>query len=622
MGIAALFVLTAFCAGFGVLRILKFAKGAVAFGLAPIAGIGVLAVLSTWIVSLGAPPPVPGLVASAVVLVGFALAVADHHSIVLAASTLLREHRVAAMTLGAAVAVPMIAMGVAFAGAQVPLSPHDGASHTEAIQAYRLGLAWVDWYPPGLAALFAAWLQLFPWVDTAEGALDLGMSLPVLAAFGVFGLGVAVWRSLQMAAAGALLLSFTFVYPYFPEIWSGWPQALSLLFVIGTWTASLAYLERPSVGWGVLTGLMLGGVILVHGSELYTLALVLPMVLIAALRRIRWRALSRDLGIAFLVMLVCSAPYLPVLFHWAGNGGAGYGVGLEDGQAPAASTGPGAVSDPFIMFALGALGIDLPLRCVLLAIGGIAAFRMRAGRSVVAIGVVFVGITSCFTLLSGLPILRQAYAVTYPWGMHFRIFMVVAITQALLSGAGGVVLMRWLDCVPRRPVAWARRLGRVTRVLVLTWLALMTWSMTLFLAYPAQLVLGYSADDAAAMEWLRQHASPGTVLVNDGYADAGIWAPYKSGVELLLTRSASPTDLARAGIVIVNIGRLDQAPQAAAIACATHAVYVYRGARVSDWDGRRFPPLAELRASPVLEEVFSSGEAVVFRTSLDCDATH
>ncbi|HEY0569909.1 MAG TPA: hypothetical protein VGD16_00045, partial [Enterovirga sp.] len=87
---------------------------------------------------------------------------------------------------------------LAFADAQVPLSPHDGAAHAETIQALRSGQRWADWYPPGMAALFAAWLTPWPGIDTALGALDLGMSLPLLAAIAVFGLaelGRQAWQS-------------------------------------------------------------------------------------------------------------------------------------------------------------------------------------------------------------------------------------------------------------------------------------------------------------------------------------------------------------------------------------------------------------------------------------------
>src|SRR5205823_4085728 len=147
---------------------------------------------------------------------------------------------------------------------------------------------------------------------------------------------------------------------------------------------------------------------------------------------------------------------------------------------------------------------------------------------------------------------------TFPWGMGYRLLMIVAIAQALIAGAGAVVMLDWLALQTRRASAWARRLERLTRLLFASWLGLSTWGMVLLLAYPAQLVLGYTADDGAAMAWLHDHAAPGNVLLNDGYADAGIWAPYKSGLAILLPRSASAEEQAQARLVIDNVDRLDE----------------------------------------------------------------
>jgi hypothetical protein len=202
--------------------------------------------------------------------------------------------------------------------------------------------------------------------------------------------------------------------------------------------------------------------------------------------------------------------------------------------------------------------------------------------------------------------------------MHYRLFMVVAIAQVLLAGAGSVVTLRLVNRWTTRPTAWARRFGRLTRLLVVTWLGLLTVGMAVFLAFPARLVLGYTADDAAAMAWLRTNAAPEAVLGNDGYADAGIWAPYTAGLAILLPRTTSDSDTRRAELVIGNVARLDRTPDAAAEVCARNIAYVYHGAHASEWDARRFPPLTELRASPALEEVFASGEAVVFRVRLPC----
>jgi hypothetical protein len=614
MAIAFLFAVTVVAAGYATLRILGVAKGALGFGLAPAAGVAVLSIIASWSVLLGAPPPLPGLLVVVAAVPGVVLMIADHRS---AGTTLWRDQRVPLVALGVALAVPCVAMGIAFGSAEVPLSPHDGASHTEAIQAYRLGQAWVNWYPPGLPALFASWLQAVPWIDSAQGAVDLGMSLPLLAALAVFGLGVAVWRDLGMAASGALLLGFTYLYPYFPQIWSGWPLAMSLVLVMGLWTVGLEYVNRPSWRMAVLGGLMLGAVVLIHGSELYTLAVLLPAVLVSAGRRVVWLQLTRDLGLGVVVGVVCAAVYLPNLFQWAGVGGA-YAVGLQDGGVAAGSLSRNLDpnSNPFTVFGLGALGIDLPLRLLLLGIGTVWAFRHCTGRSVVVLALAFTAITSALTFLNGIAVVRQIYALTFPWGMHYRMFMLVTIAQVLLSGAGGVVLLRWVFVLALRPGAWARRLGRVTRLLIVTWVLLTTWATILFVAYPARLVLGYSSDDALAMAWLRANAAPGSVILNDGYADAGIWAPYKTGLPIALTRSASADEFARASVLIANVAHLDQVPAA----CGAHIEYVYRGARASAWDARRFPPLTELRASPSLQEVFSSGEAVVFRTRLACSS--
>jgi hypothetical protein len=614
MAIAPLFALTVVAAGYAALRVLGVAKGALGIGLAPAAGLAVLSIVSTWSVLLGAPPPLPGWFVVLVALVGVSVAVADHR-ILPAGTTLWRDQRLPLVVLCVAVAVPFIAIGIAFGAAEVPLSPHDGASHTEAIQAYRLGQRWIDWYPPGLPALFAAWLPAIPWVDSAQGAVDLGMSLPALAALSVFGLGVAVWRDLHTAAAAALLLGFSYLYPYFPQIWSGWPLAMSLVLVMGLWAVGLEYLHRPSWRWSVLAGLLLGAIVLVHGSEAYTLVVLLPVILVGAGQRVVWRSLWRDVGLAIGVGVACAAVYLPSLLSWASGGGA-YAVGLQDGGVTAGSLSrnldPG--SNPFTVFGLGALGIDLPLRLVLLSIGVIGAFRTGAGRSVVVLALIFTGITSALTFLNGLAVVRQIYAVTFPWGMHYRMFMLVTIAQVLLAGAGGVVFLRWVFAVAARPTGWARRLGRVMRLLVVTWVILMTWATAVFVGYPARLVLGYTADDARAMAWLRSTAAPGSVILNDGYADAGIWAPYKTGLPIVVPRSASADELARASVLIANVTHLDQTPEA----CAAHVAYVYHGAQASAWDARHFPSLAALRAAPTLEEVFSSGEAVVFKAVLAC----
>jgi len=345
------------------------------------------------------------------------------------------------------------------------------------------------------------------------------------------------------------------------------------------------------------------------------------VLLLGGLRRVHCRELWRDAGLAGVIGLAGAAPYLSTLLHWVGTGGA-YSVGLQDEQvlqnSTAASASIGGAASTLVVFALNALGTDLPIRLVLGAIGVWWVFRTSTGRSVVVIGLIFTGLGLVLNLPNGLSAVHQVYALTFPWGMGYRLLMIMALAQALLAGAGGVVALTWLAGRARRPSAGGRRLGRVTRLGVGAWLGLTVWSTVLLLGYPAGKVLGYTADDAAAMAWLRDHAMPGEVMLNDGYADAGIWAPYKAGVPILLPRSASAEDLAQARLVIDNVDRLDQVPKARAVVCAMNIRYVYRGAKGSGWDARRFPSLDELRRSPALEEVFSSGAGVIFRIRQAC----
>ncbi len=127
------------------------------------------------------------------------------------------------------------------------------------------------------------------------------------------------------------------------------------------------------------------------------------------------------------------------------------------------------------------------------------------------------------------------------------------------------------------------------------------------------------------MVWLRGHAGSGDVLANDQMADAGIWAPFKAGVPVLVTRSgALPPE---APVVLDNIAHLEASPEAAAAACALHVRYVYYGARtVHEVYGRperllrHFPPVDDLRKSTALSEVFTAGKTSIFRVNLPCYA--
>jgi hypothetical protein len=152
-------------------------------------------------------------------------------------------------------------------------------------------------------------------------------------------------------------------------------------------------------------------------------------------------------------------------------------------------------------------------------------------------------------------------------------------------------------------------------------LGLATWGLTILLSIEAGGDVSFIADDDAAMAWMRANVPASAIVVNDTFADAGIWAPYKAGVGILFYRSTNDAETAaQRQLVVNNIAHLEENPEAAAAACALGAKYVYYGAANAAWQERTFPPLAQLKASSALEEVFRQGDASVFMIGLNCPA--
>src|SRR5262249_4017402 len=156
--------------------------------------------------------------------------------------------------------------------------------------------------------------------------------------------------------------------------------------VLGLWIVAVGYLEQPDWRWAALAGLLVGAIVLVHGTELYTSAIVLLVVGVASWRRLPWYRLGPDVGGAAVLAAACAAPYLAVLLHWAGAGGA-YQTGYESGSA--LEQGTTSALDSLGLFTIDALGVDLLVRVALVGLGLIWVVRWRVGLSVVAVAVIF-----------------------------------------------------------------------------------------------------------------------------------------------------------------------------------------------------------------------------------------
>src|SRR6185436_20962593 len=94
----------------------------------------------------------------------------------------------------------------------------------------------------------------------------------------------------------------------------------------------------------------------------------------------------------------------------------------------------------------------------------------------------------------------------------------------------------------------------------------------------------FSADDSVAMAWLRAHVQPGQMLVNNQAADAGIWAPYKANVPILLPRSLSGDQFGPRAAIVEHVDDLGALPNGEQLACRLGLSYLYQGARPTGYD--------------------------------------
>lgn len=630
MLIGLLFTALVVGAGYGTVRLVGVAGGWARLGLAPAAGLALFAVLATWGAAVPLSPPLGTALLATPGVLGMVSLMRDR--LIAGPSALTpRDRRIGLALLAGAAATPVLILAISLGSQEVPLSTHDGLVHVSTIHQLRLGRSWAGAYPPGLPASIALFLGLLPWLDSARGAFEASLALAVLAPLAVFGLARSIWRSYPAAGAAALIIALTFQFPYNPHIWSGWPAAAGVLLVVGLWTAANHYLESPRPCWILLGGLVSAGVVLTHGIEVYSAAIILVLVLIAHRRRLVWPRLLRDACLAALLALALAAPYLRPLIGWAQNGGATrYAADVLSSNVDMFRSNDPIVE--FFLFWLDSVGAGnvllIPARAVLLAAGIRWAFRRGQGRVLVPVFLLFYGLAMAFMYLR-LPAVEQLFALTFPWGFRDRLGHLQVVAASVLCGAGLVAIAEHLPQLrgrspwpvgPRPPAAW-RRTAIVAVVLGLFFAEGSAVAVYKTLAHAGRAVGTYSADDAAAMAWLRAHARPGEVLANDWGADAGVWALYKANVPTLVgsRKYASPEEKEHAAL-LAKIAALDRDPQVRAAACAAGVRYVFRGAAQTVYEPRSFPSLAELRRSPALEEVFASGEAAVFRLHLTCDS--
>ena len=606
MGIALLFAAVSTLCGVAVSRVLKAPPS-----LAPLSGLAVVAVATTWAADLGVPPLLRTVAIAALSVAGLMLVVRHVPGLVRTATA----NRIPVVLVASAAALPLVMLGVAFAGIDAPVSPHDGAFHVETIDKLRVGSVFGGWYPTGFHASVATILGFAPWIDTARGTMDAALGLAVLAPLAAFSLALALGIDVLIAAVAALMLALTWQYPYDYHLWAGWPQGMGVLLLLGLCATVLHWTRRPGLRLGVLAGLFAGAIVLTHGTEVYSAALAVAVIAAWQWRRLDFTALIRHAPLAAGVAIVCTLPYLSTLLGWAGAGGAS-----AAGEAIAATLDTDGRGD-WLQFALGVTGagslIDLPVRIALIAMG---LFALRS-RLVGVLWAAFVALLLVNDVVNA-PVVTRVFAVTYPWLDHDRPRQVAVVFASVLT-AGGVwaclVRLRTLQLrLAGHPAAW-RRLIMACGLVAFFFAEGSGVSIYKRLGQAVADQNVYTADDAAAMAWLHAHVAPGEVVANDLAGDAGIWAPYKADVQILLPRSASGAYFSAREPVLENLLRLNDSPAAESTACALHVDYLFHGAAPQAFDERLFQDTAALEEAPNLREVFVSGDATVFKIQLPCN---
>ncbi|HEV7663854.1 MAG TPA: DUF6541 family protein [Chloroflexota bacterium] len=608
MVIGLLFAGLAIACGVAIQRILRLPVT-----LAPLSGLAAVAVLSSWCAVLQLPPFVATALIVLLAVVGLGMAVRETSRGIQVVKTC----RLPALLLGIGSLLPAVFLGTILAGVATPVSAHDGAFHVETIDGLRHGVFTQTWYPVGFHASVAAVLNLLPWVDTARGTLEAAEGLAILAPLAVFALALALGADTLMAATAAIVLGLTWTYPYDYHLWGGWPQGMGVLLLMGLLATAAQWIARPTVGWAILGSLFASAIVLSHGTEVYSSVLGLLVIGLIRWRSIKPGPLVRHVPLAVGLAVLLIGPYLLTLIGWAKAGAA---TSVASSVAEYAAANPAEMGRrDMLQFALGITGaaslLDFPVRIALIALG-LSLRQLRLAMALWLLPVLLLLLVDFFDLAP----IQTVFILTYPWLYDDRPRQLAVVFASVLAGGGLVTAFSALGGLrtrlAMRPATW-RRLA-LGCVLLLAFFAEGSGvSVYKRIAQTVDDQNMFNADDEAAMGWLRQHALPGEVVANDSFRDAGIWAPYKAGVAVLLPRSGTPDTEERRAFV-EHIGDLSSVPAALQEACALHVAYVYRGARPMDWDQPLLADRATLEHAADLREVFTSGEAAIFQVNAPC----
>jgi hypothetical protein len=465
------------------------------------------------------------------------------------------------------------------------------------------GIGGVSYYPMGLH-LIASFLMALTGIGVA-----LALQLVVVTCCAVaMPLGTYVLtrhiatsfasRADVVAGVAALVVAVLPTFPWGQLTWG--PLALASGAALVPAVVLLALWLPAGHRWlGVLFGLAISGVFVVHNSQALAVVVLAGPMLIAVLGR-NWVVWRGVLGRLLTVLAVSVLVLVPVLGTLVG-GAAERGIGIQ-----------GTILDPipalraaWINLSIGALNADqltswqwaTAIMLTLLVGVGIWCGRSSALMVGLAIGsgLIMVVVWGC---LAGL---AWARLIAFPWySGGYRLSVTLCIPVAVFIGAGVARLIqqraRRLILLPVGAVAvvacvaTSAQLGRYT--------------------YANYSVV--TAADRATYRWLAIHQTVGSRVLND-YGDGSMWMYVLAGATPMF---APKTDLWTSQQWADRWHLLTHGSSPDARALKTARVYGVTFAVVGERtaaDHKQLLSAASLASSPAWRQVFRSGDAYVFQ---------
>ncbi|MEU4801351.1 DUF6541 family protein [Actinosynnema sp. NPDC023587] len=455
---------------------------------------------------------------------------------------------------------------------------------------------------------------LAPVFDT--GAVDMAVllnfaAMMVLLAWplGIAAFGLA-WRLPPVGVAMAAAVSSWFgTFPY-DLLWRGplWPFVAAVALV----PAVLALLKpladgRRGIGAPVAVAVALAGLVGLHTSLAFVVAIYVLMLVVALLLRLEkidWKRAWRPVVLTGVLSVLFAVPVvLPALANVGGITGAEWPVlGTAFGAFEQAALFSSSDPPPFYWTGVPALlGVLVLLwrRRVVWAVGAYAVFAAM-----------FISAVShklgFLSVLTG-PFYNDAWRIA----ALFPLVGAIAIgefTHAVGSGVTALVRKR----ADRPWTATAVPVGVAAVVVAVLAVGsggnLTTNTTRLGWHYNGEVV---SEDEVAAYQWLGEHAKPGEVVAND-VRDGAVWMYPLAGVTPMNWNYYGPPENSDVWWLEDNFNRLDTDPRVRELVNRINIRYAIVGEGMVQRKGERPPGMRDLDAVQHLRKVYENSAAVVY----------